>query len=117
MLQVTPKHRVFLGVQAIDFRQGIDAIAALCRKQFQQDPMTGHFFVFRNRKATALKILVYDGQGYFLGHKRLSRGSFQHWPKSAYSLLTLDAAQLQVLFYNGDPSSVQSAPVWKHIDG
>jgi transposase len=117
MLQITPKHKVFLAVQAIDFRRGIDGIVALCQQRLQQDPMTGHFFIFRNRKASAIKILVYDGQGYWLCHKRLSTGAFTGWPQSPYSLLTLNAAQLQVLLYKGDPASVQSASAFRHIDG
>ena len=115
MLQITEKHKVFVAVQAIDFRCGIDGIAALSRQKMRQDPMTGHFFIFRNRKATAIKILVYDGQGYCLCHKRLSKGSFKSWPTSSCSALSLSATQLQVLLYNGDPSSVCNQPAWREI--
>lgn len=115
MLQVTPKHKVFLAVQAIDFRLGIDGIVALCQQQLQQDPMSGHFFIFRNRKANAIKIIIYDGQGYWLCQKRLSRGAFKSWPQSPYSVVALDAPQLQVLLYNGDPAKVQGASAWRHI--
>lgn len=108
MLQVTQKHRVFIAVKAIDFRKGIDGIRAICQHKFQLDPMSGHYFIFRNRKATSIKLLAYDGQGFWLCNKRLSKGTFKHWPKKDASLLKLTAAQLQVLLYNGDPSTVNT---------
>lgn len=106
MLQITPKHRVFLAVQSIDFRAGIDGIAALCRNQLQHDPMTGHLFIFRNRKSTSIKVLVYDGQGFWLCQKRLSRGAFTCWPNSAYAVVSMNAAQLHLLLYNGDSTAI-----------
>lgn len=60
MLAITPKHKIFIAVQHIDFRRGLDGIAALCRQQWQLDPLSGHFFIFRNRKANSIKILAYD---------------------------------------------------------
>lgn len=115
MLQVTPKHRIFLAVQRVDFRKGIDALAALCRQRYQLDPLTGHFFLFRNRRGDALKVLVYDGQGHWLCQKRLSTGRF-HWPVSSCEVLTLTAAQLSVLLYNGDPVCAHTAAPWRPVD-
>ncbi len=105
MLQITSKHKVFLAIHPIDFRSGIDGIAAICRRQYQLDPKNGHFFIFRNRKANAIKVLAYDTQGFWLCHKRLSRGRFDYWPNIKQSVVILTAAQLQVLLYNGDPQA------------
>lgn len=105
MLQITSKHKVFLAIHPIDFRSGIDGIAAICRRQYQLDPKNGHFFIFRNRKANAIKVLAYDTQGFWLCHKRLSRGRFNYWPNIKQSAVILTAAQLQVLLYNGDPQA------------
>ena len=116
MLQITPKHKIFLSVDHIDFRNGIDGIVSLCRKQLQQDPYSGHCFIFRNRTKKSIKILVYDGQGFWLSQKRLSTGSFKAWPKSPHAILSLTAAQLQVLFYNGDPATVQTSEQWLKLD-
>ena len=66
MLQLTPQMRIYLAVQPVDFRKGIDGIAHVCRRTLDVDPFSGGVFVFRNRKRTALKILVYDGQGFWL---------------------------------------------------
>jgi transposase len=114
MLQITPKHKIFVAIQPIDFRCGIDGLAACCRSKWQLDPMTGHVFVFCNRKRTALKILAYDSQGYWLCHKRLSRGSFEYWPKSPHTVVNLGIAQLQALLYNANPGLID-APVFKPL--
>ena len=66
MLQLTPQMSIYLAVQPIDFRRGIDGLASVCRRTLNTDPFLGGLFVFRNRKRTALKILIYDGQGFWL---------------------------------------------------
>ena len=73
MIQWTAHMRILVGIEPVDFRKGIDGLAAVCRYHLHQDPFTGTVFVFRNRRATAVKILVYDGQGYWLCQKRLSK--------------------------------------------
>ena len=81
MIQITPQMRIFVALEAIDFRKGIDGLAAACRGSLQHDPFSGTLFIFRNRQRNALKILVYDGQGFWLFTKRLSKGKFHWWPK------------------------------------
>ena len=61
MIQITPQMRVVVAVQPADFREVIDGLARLCKDTLKQDPFSGWVFVFRNRRATALKVLVYDG--------------------------------------------------------
>ena len=115
MLQITNKHRIFLVVQAIDFRKGLNSLVALCSQQLQFDPMSGHFFMFRNRKATSIKVLAYDSQGFWLCQKRLSAGAFKGWPKSAYTVVSLNAPQLNILLNNGDPA-IMNYEEWQSID-
>ncbi|MBK1725147.1 IS66 family insertion sequence element accessory protein TnpB [Thiocystis violacea] len=69
MLQLTPQSRVFVAIEAADFRRGIDGLAALCRQRLREDPFSGAIFVFGNRRSTALKLLCYDGT--LLDSKRL----------------------------------------------
>ena len=64
MLQITPQMKILVAVEPADFRRGIDGLARLCQEALQHDPFAGVVFVFRNRKATALKLLMYDGQGF-----------------------------------------------------
>jgi len=108
--------RILVAVEAVDFRKGIDGLARVCRERLEADPMGGAVFVFRNRRATAIKILVFDGQGYWICQKRLSSGRFRWWPRAdAARLRTLDAHQLQMLLWNGDPEETPAGPMWKRI--
>ncbi|MGO8752861.1 MAG: IS66 family insertion sequence element accessory protein TnpB [Thermoguttaceae bacterium] len=116
MIQITPQMRIVVAVAPTDFRRGIDGLARVCKEVLQQDPFGGWVFVFRNRPATALKILVYDGQGFWLCHKRLSSGRFRWWPSSTTAAArTLAAHQLHVLLAGGNPDVTQAAPVWRAV--
>jgi transposase len=69
-----------------------------------------------NKKKTAIKILVYDGQGFWLCQKRLSRGRFCWWPdKRELPLMRLLVHELQLVIWNGNPEYAQAAPMWKKI--
>jgi hypothetical protein len=71
MIQITPQMRILVAVEPADFRKGIDGLARLCKEALKRDPFGGGVFVFRNRRATAVKVIVYDGQGFWLCHKKL----------------------------------------------
>jgi len=116
MIQVTPQMRTVVAIEPADFRKGIDGLARLCQEVLQHDPFSGWVFVFRNRSSTAVKVLVYDGQGFWLCHKRLSSGTFRWWPSdAAEASRTLTAHQLQVLLAAGDPTTTQAAPAWRSV--
>ncbi len=116
MIQITPQMRVVVAVEPADFRKGIDGLARLCQEALSHDPFTGWVFVFRNRRATAVKVLVYDGQGFWLCHKRLSSGRFRWWPTSRTAAAkTLAAHQLQVLLSAGNPEAAQAALPWRPV--
>jgi transposase len=116
MIQITPHMRILIAVEAADFRKGIDGLARLCRTALLSDPFSGTVFVFRNKKATSLKILVYDGQGFWLFQKRLSKGRFGWWPRHTDAASRqLDAHELQLLIWNGDLTGTRIAPAWKKI--
>ena len=77
MIQIAPQIRILVAVEAIDGRKGIfDAIAQLCREKLNADPFSGYLFIFRTRRGTAIRVLQYDGQGFWLATKRLSQGRF-----------------------------------------
>ena len=116
MLQITPHMKILVAVEPADFRRGIDSLARTCQESLRQDPFAGAVFVFRNRKATALKVLLYDGQGYWLCHKRLSRGRFPWWPSAAQEgAQRLAAHQLAVLFAAGDPTRTGAVADWRPV--
>jgi len=62
MIQITPHMRVLVAVEPVDLRKGIDGLAAVCREKLQADPFSGWLFIFRSRRATAIRMLVFDGQ-------------------------------------------------------
>lgn len=116
MLQITPQMKILVALEPVDFRNGIDGLVQLCKTTLQQDPLAGAVFAFRNRRATALKVLVYDGQGFWLCHKRLSQGRFRWWPSHATGrAASLAAHQLQVLLSAGDPDATKAAPEWRSV--
>jgi transposase len=115
MIQVTPQLRILVAVDPTDFRKGLDGLARVCKDALGDDPFSGTLFVFRNRRGTALKLLVYDGQGFWLCQKRLSSGRFRFWPGGAGSATRLEAHELQVLLAAGNPATAQAAPAWRRV--
>jgi transposase len=118
MIQLTAQMRIQVAVEPVDFRRGIDGLCRLCRQALSADPLSGTVFVFRSRAGTAIKVLAYDGQGFWLCPKRLSEGRFQHWPRGAVVgdvARQLLAHELQVLLAGGNPEATQAAPLWRSI--
>jgi len=115
MIQITPQMRVLVAIRPADFRSGIDGLARLCREGLRADPFSGTVFVFRNRRGTGIKLLVYDGQGFWLCYKRLSEGRFRWWPSSAEDVKSLEAHELWVLLFGGDPGATRAAPMWRRV--
>jgi hypothetical protein len=116
MIQLIPQLKILLACQPVDFRKGIDSLAALCRAQLNQNPFSGALFVFRNRSGTALKLLVYDGRGFWLCLRRFSQGRLRWWPNADTPLHSLEAQQLAVLLYNGLPDKAEFAEAWRQLD-
>lgn len=116
MFQVTPNLLILLMCAPVDFRKGIDSLAAVCRLLLDCDPMSGAVFLFRNRRQTAIKMLLYDGQGYWLCMKRLSSGKLIWWPDKGEPLTQLAAHELQTLLWNGDPTGANFAEVWHPLE-
>jgi transposase len=96
-------------------RRGIDGLAALCRQRLGEDPMAGAIFVFPNRRGTSLKLLCYDGQGFWLCQKRLSQGRLTWWPSAAQVSHRLSARELQILLWNGNPEDAGMAEDWRRV--
>lgn len=118
MIQVSAHTRILVAIESQDFRKGIDGLAAVCRKALDENPFSGTIFVFRNRKGTAVKILAYDGQGFWLCQKRLSKGKFRYWPSDKDSAVSsLLGHELTVLLSGGDHRSTKSVPLWRPVLG
>jgi len=115
MIQITPHMRILVAIEPIDFRAGIDALAGLCRQRLAADPFDGGLFVFANRRRSAIKILVYDGNGFWMCQKRLSSGRFAFWPDGTDPARSLEAHELQVLLMGGNPAQASVPPPWRRL--
>ena len=115
MIQITPQLRILVAIDPVDGRKGIDSLAQLCREKLEADPFSGWVFIFRSRRGTAIKLLAYDGQGFWLATKRLSKGRFKWWPTGTEPARTLRAHQAQLLLAAGNPET-EAPPAWRPLN-
>ena len=106
--------KILVAIEAVDGRKGIDSLARLCEEKLRADPFSGCMFLFRSRRGTSIRILVYDGQGFWLAQKRLSKGRFQWWPTGTQAARVLEAHQAQLLLAAGNPETA-ALPVWRRV--
>lgn len=102
MLQLSADTAVLVAIQPQDFRKGIDGFIAVCQGPLQQNPRADIRFVFINRNRTMIRLLAYDGNGFWLMTKRLSRGRFQDWPRSEKMVESVAATRLRALLKGDD---------------
>jgi transposase len=88
--------RIWLAAGLTDMRRGFDGLAALAQSALEQEPFSGHVFVFRGRRGDIIKLLWWDGQGMCLFAKRLEKGRFI-WPQAESGSVSLTPAQLSML--------------------
>jgi len=114
VLQITPQMRVLVAIEAVDGRKGIDSLIQLCREKLAADPFSGCVFIFRSRRATSIRLLAYDGQGFWLAQKRLSKGRFPWWPNGQGPTRVLESYQAQLLLAAGNPDTA-AAPMFRRV--
>jgi transposase len=96
VLSLPPSVRVFVCVRPSDMRRSFDSLAFMVEDVVRQDPLSGHLFVFRNKRADRVKILYWDRDGYAIWYKRLEEGAF-HFPESDAPGLEIESTQLAIL--------------------
>jgi transposase len=101
MLTLSPAVRIYVATGATDLRRSIDGLAALVRQRFDLDPLSGHLFLFRNRRGDRLKILAWDQGGFWVLYKRLERGTFA-WPREDDGSVVLRSSELLLLLAGVD---------------
>jgi transposase len=106
MIPVPTSTKVWLAAGVTDMRKGFNGLSALAEKVLEQDPFSGHLFVYRGRRGDLLKVIWFDGQGACLFSKRLEKGRFV-WPSAASGKVSLSPAQLAMLLEGIDWRSVQ----------
>lgn len=96
MLTASSQVKVYVCTAPMDMRKGFDSLASVVDQVLRHDPLSGHWFVFRNRKGDRLKVLCWDGSGLVLTYKRLDNGEF-HWPRLQQGVITLTPSELSLL--------------------
>lgn len=97
MIHLTSQTKILIATQPVDFRQGIDGLAAVCKQKLACEPRSGTLFVFINRNKTMVRALIYDKNGFWLMTKRLSKGKFSGWPTGNAPMNALAAKYLRQL--------------------
>jgi len=115
MIHITAQMRVLVAIESVDGRKGIDSLVRVCQEKLSEDPISGCVFIFRSRRGTSIRLLSYDGQGYWLAQKRLSKGRFTWWPESTSAAKQLEAYEAQLLMVAGDVSRAHAAPMWRRV--
>lgn len=94
MLYLTAETSILVAVEPVDFRKQIDGLIAVCEHHLEADPRSGTLFAFINRARSMIRVLCYDGTGYWLATKRLSRGRYVGWPNSSGFLCKMASSEL-----------------------
>ncbi len=97
MIQLTAQSKIMVALHPIDFRNGIDGLKKICREVLRSQPESGTLFLFKNKRGDCIKILVFDGQGYWAMMKRLSKGRFPWWPEGSGASSQLDYRKVQLI--------------------
>lgn len=118
MLTLPPAVRIYVASEPVDIRKAFDGLSAAVRESLREDPMSGHLFVFRNRRGDRMKILFWDRSGYCLFYKRLERGTF-HLPAEvdrAARHIEMEAAELALMLEGIDLRGARRRPRWNPRD-
>lgn len=99
--------RVLMATRPVDFRKGMDGLAALVQQYLKDDPFSGTVFVFRAKRADRIKLVWWDGSGICLFAKRLEQGGFR-WPRIDDGIVRLTAPQLAALIKGMDWTRVRA---------
>lgn len=102
--------RVMMATKPVDFRKGMNGLAALVQQQLKADPFSGTIYCFRAKRADRVKLVFWDGTGLCLFSKRLEQGKFR-WPRIQDGIMRLSAAQLAGLLEGLDWTRVHSVHV------
>ena len=108
MLTLPSNVKLFAATNPADFRKSFDGLAAIVESEFGLDAMSGHVFVFLNRRATQVKLLFWERDGFCLVAKRLEAGTFRRIGDgdSGITHVQIDAAQLVLLLEGVDVTSM-----------
>jgi transposase len=114
MLTLPPTVHIYLAAQPIDLRKGFDGLAGATRAIIRHNPLSGHLFIFLNRRMNRAKILLFEPSGFWLLYKRLERGCFRlpKPPRDGDHHIELDATELALMLEGIDLRDARRRPRW-----
>jgi transposase len=114
MIPLSPATRIFLASGATDLRKSFEGLGDLVSHQFKEDPLSGHLYVFANRRKNRIKLLYFDGTGVWVCAKRLMGQGCFAWPKTAQSgALRIVAEELTLLLTGIDLERTRTRAWWR----
>ena len=114
MISPAGKFRIYVASKPLDFRKGMDGLAAIVLNEFDLDPFSDALFVFRSKRGDRMKVIVWDGTGLVMVYKRIEGGHFE-WLRMVDGLITLNKAQFEALFDGLNWKQVLSRKVRKPV--
>lgn len=109
MLSLSSTLRIFLATEPADMRKGFDGLSPLVRQHIAQDPLSGHLYVFRNRRRDRIKILYWDKDGFALWYKRLEKGTFR-FPEAKDGRVEVTPAEIAAILEGIDLTRARRLP-------
>lgn len=115
MLTLPATVSIYVCAEPVDLRKGFDGLSAATRHVIREDPLSGHLFVFINRRRNRMKILLWQPSGYLLLYKRLERGRFRlpQTPAPGCRHVQIEASELTLMLEGIDLRNARRRPRWK----
>jgi transposase len=113
-MQLILPARIFVGLEPLDFRNGLNGTAAACRLKIKQNPLDGGLFVFINRSKNMLRLYYFDGHGECAFTKRVVKGRFPWWNDGKIPEEVV-VEHLHLILRGGDPKKIKFPEPWKKL--
>lgn len=97
MISPAGNFKFYVASKPVDFRKGMDGLAAIVQNEFDLDPFNGAIFIFRSKRADRLKLIVWDGTGLVMTYKRIEGKGFE-WPRIQDGMINMNKSQFEALF-------------------
>ena len=114
MIQMSPCSTIYVVGKSVSFAGRLKSTLGICRDLLQLEPMDGCYIVFRNRSGSKLRIVFYDGDGFWLCEKTFSKGAIRGWVEGE-EISQVSARELSVLLWRGNLERVQFPAFWKKM--
>jgi len=115
MIQISAGSRIYVANEPVSFVKGMYGLSAICRTILNLDPLSGSYFVFRNRSGDSVRILVFDGSGLWLCAKKFAKGRLGWWPQGKTPISEVEARELLVILWQGNAAQSAFPQLWKKV--